>query len=125
VDDVVARLKDQPNAKQVGDAAKALKDKLTGVEESLYQTKNQSSQDPLNYPIRLNNRMAALEGVVGSADARPTAQSYVVYDELGAAIDAELAKLDAVLKTDLAAFNKLVHDQDAPAVIVKQRAAQN
>ena len=38
------------------------------VEDSLYQTKNRSGQDPLNYPIRLNNRIGALMGVVSSAD---------------------------------------------------------
>ena len=45
------------------------------VEDSLYQTKNRSGQDPLNYPIRLNNRIGALLGVVQSADGRPTQQS--------------------------------------------------
>jgi len=55
---------------------------LASVEEALYQTKNQSSQDPLNYPIRLNNKLAALAGVVQSADAAPTDQSYQVYNEL-------------------------------------------
>ena len=122
VDDVVGRMKDQPNGKQVSDAARGLKEKIASIEEALYQTKNQSSQDPLNFPIRLNNKLAALGGVVGSADAAPTAQCYVIYDELAAAIDTQLAKLDEVLRTDLAAFNKVVRDQDVPAVIVKQRA---
>ena len=51
---------------------------LSEVEDSLYQTKNRSGQDPLNYPIRLNNRIGALMGVVASADGRPTQQSYDV-----------------------------------------------
>ena len=42
------------------------------MEEALYQTKNQSNQDPLNFPIRLNNKLASLAGVVDSADAAPT-----------------------------------------------------
>ena len=54
-------MKDQPSGKAIADAAKSLKAKLTAVEEELYQTKNQSSQDPLNYPIRLNNKLAALD----------------------------------------------------------------
>ena len=37
------------------DAGKALNDKMTAVEEALYQTKNRSSQDPLNFPVRLND----------------------------------------------------------------------
>ena len=60
---------------KVKDAAEALKKKLTAVEEALYQTKNQSNQDPLNYPIRLNNKLAALGGAVAMGDAAPTAQA--------------------------------------------------
>jgi hypothetical protein len=96
-----------------------LNKKLTTIEETLYQTKNQSNQDPLNYPIRLNNKLAALGGVVTSADAAPTTQSYAVYDELVAAIDAELAKLAQTIKTDVPAFNQIVRDQNIPAVVIK------
>jgi hypothetical protein len=99
-----------------------LKKNLTAVEESLYQTKNQSSQDPLNYPIRLNNKLAALAGVVASADAAPTEQSYAVYDELVVQIDAQLAKLTQIMKNDVPAFNQLVRDQNIPAVTVKSPA---
>ena len=60
IDDVSKRAADQPNGKAIVDAAKSLNAKLTAVEEELYQTKNQSSQDPLNYPIRLNNKLAGL-----------------------------------------------------------------
>jgi len=119
IDDITNRMKDQP---AIADAAKALKVKLTAVEEELYQTKNQSSQDPLNYPIRLNNKLAALGGVVGSSDAAPTDQSYVVYEELAGKINAQLQKLDETMRTDLPAFNKLVRDQNIPAVIVKPKA---
>jgi fumarate hydratase class II len=92
------------------------------VEEALYQTKNQSNQDPLNYPIRLNNKLAALAGVVSSADAAPTDQSYAVYEELVGKINAQLQTLRQVLAADLPAFNKLVRDQNVPAVIVKTAA---
>jgi hypothetical protein len=107
----------------IGKAADALTKSLTSVEEALYQTKNQSNQDPLNYPIRLNNKLSALAGVVASADGPPTASSYAVYDELSAKIDAELAKLKTVLDTDLAAFNALVRDKGVPAVVLKKPAA--
>ncbi len=122
VEDVVARTKEQAGAKAIADAAKALNDKMKTVEEALYQTKNQSGQDPLNYPIRLNNKLAALTGVVASADAAPTEQTYKVYDFLVGEINKELAKLAEILKTDLPAFNKVVRDQEIPAVIVKPKA---
>jgi hypothetical protein len=124
VNDLLKRVQGQPNFKTISDAAKALNGKLTAVEEELYQTKNQSSQDPLNFPIRLNNKLAALGGVVSSADSAPTEQSYAVYEELTAKINAQLQRLDAVMKTDLPAFNALVREQNIPAVIVKPAAPQ-
>ena len=110
------RAKGSEAEKTVQDAADALSKKLTAVEEALYQTKNRSSQDPLNYPIRLNNKLAALGGTVASADAAPTAQSYAVYDELVAKIDAELQALDRVAADDVPAFNRLVREKEIPAV---------
>ncbi|MEK6322781.1 MAG: glycosyl hydrolase [Acidobacteriota bacterium] len=121
IDEITNRLKDQPTGKAIADAAKSLKAKLTAVEEELYQTKNQSSQDPLNYPIRLNNKLAALTGVAGSADTAPTEQTYAVFDELVGKIDVQLKKLEETMRVDLPAFNKMVRDQDIPAVIVKPK----
>jgi photosystem II stability/assembly factor-like uncharacterized protein len=108
--------------KAIADAADALDKKITAVEEALYQTKNQSSQDPLNFPIRLNNKLAALAGVVGGGDAAPTDQSYVVYEDLTAKIDAELGRLRQVMNTDVPAFNALVREQNVPAIVIKPAA---
>ena len=119
VEDLLKRVAGQPQFKTLNDAGTALNKNLTAIEETLYQTKNQSNQDPLNYPIRLNNKLAALGGVVGSAEAAPTAQSYAVYEELVTQIDAQLQKLAQVMRTDVAAFNQLVRDQNIPAVVVK------
>ena len=123
VDELVKRVREQPNSKPITDASKSLNAKLTSIEEELYQTKNQSSQDPLNYPIRLNNKLAAVAGVVASSDSAPTAQSYTVYEEQVSKINAQLQRLEQVMRTDLAAFNQLVRGHDIPAVIVKPQAA--
>ena len=122
IDEITNRMKDQPSGKAIADAAKALNAKLTAVEEELYQTKKQSNQDPLNYPIRLNNKLAALTGVVSSSDSAPTDQTYAVYEELVAKINAQLKKLEETIRNDLPAFNKIVRDQDVPAVIVRPKA---
>jgi photosystem II stability/assembly factor-like uncharacterized protein len=124
IDDITNRLRDQPSGKAIADAAQSLKSKLTSVEEELYQAKNQSSQDPLNYPIRLNNKLAALTGVAGSAESAPTDQTYAVFDELVRKIDAQLKKLEETMRIDLPAFNKMVRDQDIPAVIVRAKAKE-
>jgi hypothetical protein len=110
VNDYADRVRSQPSAKPIVEAAQALSGKLTEIEEELYQTKNQSSQDPLNYPIRLNNKLAALAGSIAGPDARPTDQQIAVCDDLVARIDAQLARLRQLIAADLLAFNKLVWD---------------
>jgi photosystem II stability/assembly factor-like uncharacterized protein len=122
VDELVKRIKDQPGGRPVIEAAKSLNARLTAVEEELYQTKNQSSQDPLNFPIRLNNKLAALGVVVSGADAAPTDQAHVVYEEQVGLINAQLRKLEQIMTTDLAAFNRLAREQNIPAVITKPPA---
>ncbi len=89
-------------------SGEAFASKLTDIEGEIYQYRNQSSQDPLNYPIRLNNKLAALEEVIESADARPTDQCYEVYKDLSSRLDAQVARLDAVMKAEGQAFNKLL-----------------
>jgi hypothetical protein len=114
------RAKGTADAKAIVDAAAAVRKELTEVEEELYQTKNQSNQDPLNFPIRLNNKLSLLARVVEDGDARPTDQSSLVYDDLAGKTDVQLAKLKRVLGSDLLAFNQLVHDKNLPAVVVKE-----
>ena len=84
----------------------SLTDKLTAIEGEIYQYRNRSSQDPLNFPIRLNNKLAALQGVVESGDGKPTDQSYAVFKDLSERLDKQVAALDALVKTDLPALNK-------------------
>jgi photosystem II stability/assembly factor-like uncharacterized protein len=73
------------------------KDTLSTIEEELYQVRNRSNQDPLNFPIKLNNQIAALERVIETGDAKPTDQSYVVYKELKARLEALKARLDKTM----------------------------
>jgi photosystem II stability/assembly factor-like uncharacterized protein len=101
---------------QVASAAKELAGKLTAIEEDLYQTKNRASEDPLNFPIKLNNKLAYVMGTVESSDNAPTAQSYMVYEDLATKVNADLKALDDLMGSGLAAFNKLVRDQGVAAV---------
>ena len=112
------RLKDDPRQKTIGDAGKALDEKMTTVEEALIQTKSKSSQDVLNFPIRLNNQMAALGGVVASAASAPTQQSYEVFDTLSQQVDEQLANWKNIVSTDLKSYDDLVRQQNVPALIL-------
>ena len=102
--------------KTVVAAANDLDKKMTAVEEALYQTKNHAPEDPLNFPIKLNDKLAGVADSAGTGAYAPTAQQIAVRDELVAQINTELAKLDAIWKTDLPAFNQLVRDQNVPAL---------
>jgi photosystem II stability/assembly factor-like uncharacterized protein len=114
--DVKKRAGTAKESKPLVDAANDLDKKMTAVEEALYQTKNKSSQDPLNYPIRLNDKLAGVGDSALSGFAAPTAQQIAVRDALVVQIDAELAKLKAIWDTDLPALNKMVKESTVPAV---------
>jgi uncharacterized NAD(P)/FAD-binding protein YdhS len=78
---------------------------LSAVEEEIYQVRNQSGQDPLNFPIKVNNRLASLLGVVSQGDARPIAAAYPIFNDLKAELKVQIDRLGRVLSTDLPAFN--------------------
>ena len=86
-------------AKEKSDSSKdtkvleAFTAELSSIEEELYQVKNQSGQDPLNFPIKLNNRLASLRRSVEDGDARPTDGAYKVFKELSAELDIQLNAL--------------------------------
>ena len=104
-------------------AAGSMLEQLTRVEETLYQTRNRSSQDPLNYPIRLNNQMSALGGVVASTEARPTDQSYTVHRELESAIDRQLLTMRRVLQAAVPRLNALLKANGVAELVVPDNAA--
>ncbi len=121
---VIRELKRQMDAALKANQDAALKasldgfrDKLSVIEEDVYQVRNRSGQDPLNFPIKLNNKIAALGSTVQHGDGKPTASSYEVYDLLHKRLVEEQAKLDGVLKSDLPGVNKALTDRKLPALV--------
>ena len=104
---------------KVADAAKALDKKLSDIEEVLYQTKLKAGEDALNFPIKLNNKLAALKSGVEESDTAPTRQEQQVFEDLATQSNAELDKLKKLMNGDLPAFNKQVRDANIPAIHVK------
>jgi len=89
----------------------AFRAKLSAIEEEVYQVRNRSGQDPLNFPIKLNNKIAALGGSIQHGDGKPTASSYEVFKLLSGRLAEQQNKLDGALKTDLPGVNKLLTDR--------------
>ncbi|MGA7614319.1 MAG: glycosyl hydrolase [Thermoanaerobaculia bacterium] len=120
LDELKTRLAGREDAKKLLDTAKDIDKKMTAVEEALYQTKNKAEEDPLNFPIKLNNKLAEVGSSAAVGDNAPTAQQIAVKKEIDQKIDAELAKIDAVWKTDLPAFNAMAAEAKIPALIVTE-----
>ncbi len=93
---------------------------LTSVEEALYQTKNESRQDPLNFPVRLTDKLAGVKGSVATGDFAPTRQAQAVAAELTLAIEAQLVRLEEVRGVSLQRINDAATALAIPAVSAKK-----
>ncbi len=110
--------KDSTDMKPLLDLAKQMDSTMTVVEEKLYQTKNRSGQDPLNFPIRLTNKLGHVAALT-YGDFPPTDQAVEVQRELSAAIDGWLAQLKTVKEQDLPAFNRMVREKEVDLIRLK------
>lgn len=98
---------------------KDLDQKISAMEAEIYQVKNQSNQDPLNYPIKVNNQIAALVGEVGSTEARPTKQSVEVFNILSKELEGYLVELRKTYKDLLPAIDEIRKKHGLPAIEVR------
>ncbi len=97
---------------EIAESGSVVNERLGEVEQEIYQIRNQSNQDPLNFPIKLNNKLAALMGVVESAEARPTDQAQAAFAHLSGLLDQELERMEAVISQDLARLNDLLREEN-------------
>ncbi|MGE3490301.1 MAG: glycosyl hydrolase [Vicinamibacterales bacterium] len=104
--DIADRIKDAPA--EVRSAGEQLAKALSAVEEDIYQVKNQSGQDPLNFPIKTNNRLASLLRVAVSGEGRPTGNVDAIFNDLIAELKAETDRLDQTLADQLPPFNNML-----------------
>jgi photosystem II stability/assembly factor-like uncharacterized protein len=114
VNDLLKRTEDESITKYAKDMLKEMKT----IEEALYQTKNESGQDPLNYPIRLNNKLGHLTSLSAIGDYPPTDQALAFFEEVTGLINAELDKLQAIMDERIPVLNKMVMDAKIEAVKV-------
>lgn len=120
IQDVISKLDKKQEYAEIDTLGRQIKEKISSIEKALYQTKNQSRQDPLNYPIRLNNRLSSLAGVVAVGDYPPTQQAIEVEKELNKQIDQELQKLQNIMEKQVPQLNQLIHTYNIPLVEVHE-----
>lgn len=118
INDFVAK-----QGKEVPKEVKTLGDtivhRLTAIEEVLYQTKAKSSQDVLNFPIRLNDKLAGLFRVVNSGNFAPSKQAKEVYADLSSQVDRQLLKFKELKEKDIPELNQVIRQKALPIIGVK------
>lgn len=100
------RYKRAANDTPLKSAGETLRTNASAIEENVYQVRNQSGQDPLNFPIKVNNRLANLLAMSERGDGRPTTNMPEIFGILTTELKGYTTKLDQVWKTDLVAVNK-------------------
>ncbi|RKS55271.1 photosystem II stability/assembly factor-like uncharacterized protein [Gillisia mitskevichiae] len=92
--------------KDLVEKAKEMEERFGEIEKALYQTQNKSGQDPLNFPIKLTNKLAHLNSLVGMDDFPPTDQDIAVKDELTSEIKKELNAFNSLIDKEIEDFNR-------------------
>jgi len=118
---VLTKIEDE----EIKKTAKEIMKQMKVIEEELYQTKNQSRQDPLNYPIRLNNKLGHLNSLMGRGDFRPTDQNIEFQKEVSGLIDEQLQKLNTIIDNDIPKLNKMIRDLGIDAISIDEEKKED
>ena len=113
-------IKDKQKHKELIAFANDLTKKITKIETTLYQTKSKSNQDPLNFPIRLNNKLAHLNSLTRMGSYKPTDQAIAFKNEITKTIDQELSKLYRLFKDDVKQLNQKVKESQIDLIQLEQ-----
>ena len=121
ITDFSGRLPEDSTYQEIRDVVSQMDSVITEVEEALYQTKNRSNQDPLNFPIRLTNKLGHLNSLTGFGDFRPTDQAVELKDELTQEINDWLAIFNKAIKEELPALNAKIRQEQIDVFRLKER----
>jgi hypothetical protein len=87
-------------------AAAAFLTAASEVEANIYQVRNRSGQDPLNFPIKVNNRLANLLSMVERGDGAPNDGMREVFGIMADELAGYTSTLQAIWDNQLAAVNQ-------------------
>lgn len=121
----VERSAQHPSAAALKQEAEALLKTVTEIEEALVQTKAKSSQDVLNFPVRLNAKLADIAGVIESAPGAPPKQAVDAFHEMAAATDVQLERWAGVVAGPLAALEAHLREAELPLIHFKGRGGSS
>ncbi|MFN3244501.1 MAG: VPS10 domain-containing protein [Planctomycetota bacterium] len=116
MDQVVERMDEGQNRDKLQKLADEAKAAFTSIEEALYQTRSKSRQDPLNYPIRLTDKLLGVLGATNRSEFGPTNGQRDVAAQLSAAIRVQLERFAEAKGAHVAKFNAAARDLAAPHI---------
>ena len=102
--------------KDVKQLTDTINKQLTTIEEALYQKKAKSGEDVLNYPIRLNDKLAGVYNVANSGNMVPSKQVREVFQELASEADVQLNQLKAIRDKEIPELNNLIRQKQLPVI---------
>ncbi|BFP42986.1 hypothetical protein FGF1_38310 [Flavobacteriaceae bacterium GF1] len=94
--------------------------KLDVIENNIHMTKNQSRQDPLNYGIRINNRLAFLMTDSQRGDYPPTDQAMEFFVEVTKELDREISALNGLMDEYISKINKQIAENKMEMISLKK-----
>ncbi len=113
-----SRLSEHEEENEIKETIKGVLEKMKRVEEALYQVKNKSGQDPLNFPIRLNNKLGHLNSLLSMGDYPPTTQDKAFFEQISSVIDTELKKIGEVFNKDVPDLNREIKRKEIDAIVL-------
>ncbi len=113
--------KGREDMKDLIEKATEINKTMTEIEEALYQTKNRSRQDPLNFPIRLTNKLSGVNSLTNRGNNAPTKQAKAVKKELTDKINSEVQKFRKIEGEDLPDFNRMVREKSIDAIVLDKK----
>ena len=119
------KIGNEPQYKDLAEAVKKFESELSVHENNIHQTKNRSVQDPLNYGIKMNNRLAHLMVEQAGGDFAPTRQGEEVRQMLTKMVDEELARLRNTIDGNVEKINSMAREKGIDVVMVKKTAPAN
>ncbi len=117
LEEVAERAEEAGYEGNFSDTSKSIGEKLTAIEDELIQTKNEVSQDPLNFPPKIDNQFVYLYGHVNSAYGRPTEGSYRRFEDLNDELTPHMDALRQLLESEVNQFNDSMRGKGVPGVI--------
>lgn len=108
LDYLEAKLEDNPNAEPIIEAIASLREDASVIENNIHETRNEARQDPLNFGLKLNNRLAYLGTHEAHGDFRPTSQGEAYRQEVSAQIDAEIEALNVLIDERVPEINLMM-----------------